>query len=587
MYNAAFKNEYLRTFTRYTSKSMCEVRIGVHVYKGVVVDYSLEGIGVIMKNYPEIVDGVQAYVKFIDYDVVLKSEIVWTEELGYYVRVGFRNIGNLKGNLKYYRLPDLLNGISRSKATGSLEINSGLITRKLFILNGEKIFASSTHSNDRLGEYLVRQEKITPEEFKIASLLASQKKQRLGGVLVELGYSNEVDIYRAVETQVEIIISSLFNITEGAFQFKKAQFPAEESIAMQISSTHLIYKGIKRINNIVFVYRMCPSLDAVLNVVQNPKEMFNNLTLEDPDKSIFSYVNGDRTIQTILDISHIGKFETMKIVIALLNIGVIYINDDETSNEFPHEIIPKTKVHEEPFIPESVEPKEEPAEEEIIVSADSEISEAEEFVSPYAFEAEESNYSNEGVGSDIVAPVEEEAVPEETEAYEESFIPESVESKEEPAEEEIIVSADSEISEAEEFISPYAFEADESNDSNEGVDSDIVAPVEEETVGVTAERTAVSGKTGAGKKYALILCIILIGAGIPFVYNNISMLSPSSFKPADRIIVAEKESTNAPVVITGVSYPSFHDIALARVSGNMPVPYPDFHKMALRKLLSE
>ena len=144
------REEDKRQFTRYTKELLCEVIVGSEIYKGKVVDYS-HGVGVIIKKVPQLVKGALADIKIFDCDLEFRAEVVWTEEIGYHLRAGFRWLDNLKGYLKHYRLVDILLGLSKSRKTGVLEIITGSTVKKIFIDNGIKIFAVSTNTNDRLG----------------------------------------------------------------------------------------------------------------------------------------------------------------------------------------------------------------------------------------------------------------------------------------------------------------------------------------------------------------------------------------------------------------------------------------------------
>ena len=594
----------IRNFSRYESKSMCEVRLGSNIYRGIVIDYSSEGIGVIIKNDAHFIEGAQADVKILDYDTEFKSEILWTEALGYHIRIGFRTLGNMKGNLKYYRLADILIGINRSKKTGTLAITTGSITRKIYVLNGNKLFAASTNKNDRLGEYLLTQGKITPEAFQEASSLISQKKQRLGKILVDLGYLKDSDLYQAVQDQVEAIILSLFNIEEGFFEFKEEPLPSEEPITLQISTANLIYKGITHINNVMFVQKMSPPLNTILNISKSSIEMFRSLKLESSDKLILSHVNGINTLQTIISLSPTPKFETLKIIIALLSIGVIHIKeDDEAHAALPKEIlfskeeettacindrierevpIEDTTAMEETFTtPHTVELIEGPADEEKSVPVESAHSDTEEFLSPHALDSEEFHPRNDKTDSDITRPPQEEAPIEDTTAMEETFTtPDTVKLIEGPADEEKSVPVESAHSDTEEFLSPHALDS-----------ANVAGEAYVETVRAATKNAVVSKKTGTRNKrayaYVIFLFIILVGAGMPLLYHNIRTFFSASQKPTHAIVVEEKESTAVPLVTKAVSSLSFHDMAMAKARPGTSAPYPDFHREALRKLLNE
>jgi curved DNA-binding protein CbpA len=328
-----------RNFKRYKSQSECEIRINSETYKGRVLDYS-DGIGALIEYTPQLTKGVQVDIRILDSDIEFKGEVVWTKEVGNYLRVGFKRIDTLKGSLKDFKLSDILIGLQRGTKTGILEIRSGSIIKKIFVKNGDMIFAASNQEDDRLGELLLKEGKITLEDYDRASFLVKKTGQRLGKILVDLGCLTPKELFWAVRHQIEEIILSLFTITEGSFEFQEGPLPTEEMITLQISAANIIYNGIKRINNFVYIKQMCPPLDAILNLSPNPLNIFQSLTLEEPDKKILSYVNGMYSLKTILSLSLSTDFETLKTICALLSIGLIKVKEkDEAPVELPIEEI--------------------------------------------------------------------------------------------------------------------------------------------------------------------------------------------------------------------------------------------------------
>ncbi|MCK5286351.1 MAG: DUF4388 domain-containing protein, partial [Thermodesulfovibrionia bacterium] len=205
------KDEDKKSFKRYTSDSICEVRINNETYKGKVIDYS-DGICVLLENAPQLALGEQGYIKVIDSEIELDGEVTWTKEIDKYQKIGFKRVSSFKGNLKYYRLADILIGIQRSTRTGVLEIESGSFLKKILIENGDVIFAASNYEDDRLGELLLKEGRITLEEYNQASRLLLKKGERLGKVIVELGYLTPKELFWAVQHQIEEIVLSLFTL---------------------------------------------------------------------------------------------------------------------------------------------------------------------------------------------------------------------------------------------------------------------------------------------------------------------------------------------------------------------------------------
>jgi len=94
--------------------------------------------------------------------------------------------GGLKGQISELPVPEVLQHLRLSQSTGILTLVSGGARKALYLKDGRVVFASSNLPNDRLGEILLREGKITVEEYE-ASIKAITKGKRQGKVLVEMG----------------------------------------------------------------------------------------------------------------------------------------------------------------------------------------------------------------------------------------------------------------------------------------------------------------------------------------------------------------------------------------------------------------
>ena len=331
--------EEKRSFKRYKSLSRCEIRLDAEIHSGIIIDYSADGACAMIENTPRLLSGTIVDIKFLGSEIEFKGEIIWVIGLsGRDVKIGVKRVDKLNGSLKDFQLADILIGLQRSTKTGILDIKSGSTVKEIFIENGDMIFATSNNQDDRLGELLVKEGKITLEEYNQSSLLLTKTGERLGKILVELGCLTPKELFEAVRHQTEEIILSLFSLEEGRFEFQEKPIPQEEIITLRISVANIIYHGIKRITNFSYIKQMCPPIDYVLNLSPNPMDIFQALTLEGVDKNILSYVNGLYSIKIILLLSPVKDFETLKTICALLSVGLIKIKrEDETPIKLPIE----------------------------------------------------------------------------------------------------------------------------------------------------------------------------------------------------------------------------------------------------------
>jgi hypothetical protein len=548
-----------RQFTRYSKESLCDVILGSEIYKGKIIDYS-DGVGVIIKKIPELVKGALADIRILDCEIEFGAEVAWIEEMGYHLRVGFKRLDNLKGNLKHYRLVDILLGLSKSRKTGILNITVGSTVKKIYVDNGIKIFAASTNTNDRLGEYLLTQGNITLEEYNQASYLVEKRGQRLGQVLIDLGYLKPSDLAPSIHHQVEEIIISLFNIDEGKFEFKEEPLSTDEPIKLNLSTANLIYKGIKRINSFPMVDKMCPPLDTVFNLSKDPLPLFQSLTLEYTDKKILSTVNGINTLKTILSLSHSRNFETLKTIISLLTIGLITIKG---ANEDP--VKPPLEVI-------FGEPDEALAKEQHKEEADAVGAVTAEDTSEYK--------SNVEINDEMI----ELSKTQETVTEEHDEV--SVEiTTEEIHEEQPIADKVRYIKETSGVPEPIAMHTDLAAATNEEeyvqvndkTSDKITEEVVLNVVQPTSDNAYATENVQSKKKWVIsvVIIIVIIGAIVPLVYKNIK--TPLS-------------SPAATTVNKNESVSSMHDkklhIADTEISKDK-ISYPNFREDAINKLLNE
>src|ERR1700704_2311786 len=135
--------------------------------------------------------------------------------------------GGLRGQVTELPLPDILQHLRLSRSTGGLSLVSGGARKALYLKDGRVVFASSNLPNDRLGEILIREGKITVDEYE-ASIRAITKGKRQGKVLVEMGALSPKDLWEGVQFQVKEIVYTVFQWDEGLFHFEDSSLPEKE-----------------------------------------------------------------------------------------------------------------------------------------------------------------------------------------------------------------------------------------------------------------------------------------------------------------------------------------------------------------------
>jgi curved DNA-binding protein CbpA len=331
-------NKDRRRFKRYKHKSEFRLSIGGTSYQARTVDFSIGGIGFSVEGTPPLTEGTMIALEVEDLTMNIDGKIAWVQKSDAYLRVGIEKM-SISGFLRHYQLSDILLDLKRSVKTGIFEIIKGPVHKKIYIKNGDMVFAVSNEDEDRLGEFLLRIGKINLDQYIQSVNILKKTGQRQGTVLVELGFLTPSDLVWAVQNQVEEIILSLFQWEDAVFLFREGPLPTAEVITLRISTANIIYHGIKTIASQARIKNALPPLDIILHYSPDPMNLFQDINLDKVDKDISSLIDGKSSIEKILSISPLDNFNTMKTLYALFSTRMIEIQDEGVIEDEIHEKI--------------------------------------------------------------------------------------------------------------------------------------------------------------------------------------------------------------------------------------------------------
>lgn len=151
----------------------------------------------------------------------------------------------LTADVRAFALADLLSLIHSSRKSGYLLFNHDDHEKSVFLHRGEVVFATSNQRVDRLGECLLREERLTLEQLREAERRFTQEG-RFGKVLVELGVLTPRDLWDAVKLQVEEVVRSLFAYAAGEVHFWEGEIEPDNVVRLSLPTKRLISEGLRR-----------------------------------------------------------------------------------------------------------------------------------------------------------------------------------------------------------------------------------------------------------------------------------------------------------------------------------------------------
>jgi len=224
--------------------------------------------------------------------------------------------GGLKGQLADLPLPDILQQLRASEATGIVSLISGGARKAIYLKSGRVVFAASNLPNDRLGEQLLREGKITVDEYE-ASVRAISKGKRQGKALVEMGALSPKDLWEGVQLHIQEIVYSVFQWADGQFHFEASSLPEQERITVDLDVRELILLGLRRVDAHGPVQARYPEGQLVVERVPE----LELPPLEDYETHVLALCDAERSVTDICRESEIGNNETLKVLLSLLAAG--------------------------------------------------------------------------------------------------------------------------------------------------------------------------------------------------------------------------------------------------------------------------
>ncbi|MBL8148923.1 MAG: DnaJ domain-containing protein, partial [Blastocatellia bacterium] len=232
-----------------------------------------------------------------------------------------------EGSLSLTPLPVLLFRCYQKNLTGAISLKSTDKTKTIYFDQGSIVFATSSQPEDRLGERLFRQGRISLEDFKRATTFVDQTGQRMGIALLQLGII-------AIEEFVPIVIDHISSIVYSAFEWVDSQYKFEaittpdEAIKMPFSTADIIFEGIRRLDNMDLIQQWLGDFDRPLKTTTDPLLLYQAVSLTPHEAFIVSRIDTAMSIEELLSMGGLPEEETLKTVAALLSIRMLEISDD-------------------------------------------------------------------------------------------------------------------------------------------------------------------------------------------------------------------------------------------------------------------
>jgi Domain of unknown function (DUF4388) len=167
--------------------------------------------------------------------------------------------------------PALIARLAAQQLTGRLVLRRGSVEKVVYVDAGRPVFASSSEDADRMGQLLVREGKITDEQFARCDELVRDTGRRMGKILVEQGYLKRRELLPAVRRHVEDILYSTFAWDEGDYRIVAGDGAAAERIRLSRDPAAMVLEGVRRKLDLATLERLVGAPSTVVEITDRER----------------------------------------------------------------------------------------------------------------------------------------------------------------------------------------------------------------------------------------------------------------------------------------------------------------------------
>lgn len=227
-------------------------------------------------------------------------------------------------SLSHITLPEVLKKIDTYKVPGVIIAKKNLIEKKIYIKNGKIIFASSNQEEDRLGEFLLKEKRITIDQYnESVKLLKQGEGRRQGRIFIEMNVLTPKELYYYVQQQVKAIIWSVFDWRIGEIIFQIGNFKDDELIKLSLDIPKAIYEGMKYVENSKFYLNRVGNKYSIFEQKPNGYIELSLLGAREEEKELYNLFDGKNTLFDILSKSKLKPEISAKYIYAFYVLDLI------------------------------------------------------------------------------------------------------------------------------------------------------------------------------------------------------------------------------------------------------------------------
>ncbi len=234
-------------------------------------------------------------------------------------------MGAIQGALWEGVLPGVLRSLYVGRRTGVLSFLRDDERCGVRFRLGNILSADTSVRENRLGETLVRQGRLTPVDLKRAMGFSLRDGKRLGAVLMDLGILDAPALEEAVALQAHQVLRHVFSWSEGSYEFleEPPDRVLDGDVTLRLSTGELILQAARSVRDPDVIRYNLGDIDRILSLSADPLLRYQRISLSPVDGYVLSRVDRILSAREVIQITPLPPEDVQRSLFGLLSTGVL------------------------------------------------------------------------------------------------------------------------------------------------------------------------------------------------------------------------------------------------------------------------
>lgn len=219
-------------------------------------------------------------------------------------------------------LPEILVKIFRHRAPGILECRRGDVIKRIYVDRGQIVFATTNQLSESLGDKLLREGKITREQYDESVQRLRVTGKRHGVTLMEMKALDQNELAVAVRDQIQEIVWSIFAWPDGTVSFTPGREKHLEFVKIELSVPRAVLQGVRRMPDArALIARLGTKSTQLVRTESKPEE--GDLSPE--EKRLYNSVDGRTALYELVTTTPLTPGDNARILYGLFALQLVTV----------------------------------------------------------------------------------------------------------------------------------------------------------------------------------------------------------------------------------------------------------------------